>query len=131
MLGIRPNGLREMLRVQREEHATTRALIASQREEIRSEREEIRRKGEERTEQMRREGEERTEQMRQEGDERTAEMREFMREILLRNEKVYTAVIAEMEKQGKRLDEGTAQLAANTKAVLSVLDRLNGSAPAT
>jgi hypothetical protein len=48
------------------------------------------------------------------------ETREFNREILLRNEKVYTSVIAEME-------EGRKQIRANTQAVLSVLDRLNGS----
>jgi hypothetical protein len=48
------------------------------------------------------------------------ETREFNREILLRNEKVYTTVIAEME-------EGRKQIQANTQAVLSVLDRLNGS----
>jgi hypothetical protein len=48
------------------------------------------------------------------------ETREFNREILLRNEKVYTSVIAEME-------EGRKQIQANTQAVLSVLDRLNGS----
>jgi hypothetical protein len=50
----------------------------------------------------------------------TEETREFNREILLRNEKVYTAVIVEME-------EGRKQVQANTKAVLSVLDRLDGS----
>jgi hypothetical protein len=48
------------------------------------------------------------------------ETREFNREILLRNEKVYTSVIAEME-------EGRKQIRANTQAVLSMLDRLNGS----
>ncbi len=46
--------------------------------------------------------------------------REFNREILLRNEKVYTRVIAEME-------EGRKQIQANTRAVLSVLDRLESS----
>ena len=51
---------------------------------------------------------------------RDEEMREFNREILLRNEKVYKAVIAEIE-------EGRKQIQANTKAVLSVLDRLEGS----
>jgi hypothetical protein len=49
------------------------------------------------------------------------ETREFNREILLRNEKVYTSVIAEME-------EGRKQIQANTRAVLSMLDRFNGSA---
>lgn len=48
------------------------------------------------------------------------ETQEFNREILLRNEKVYTSVIAEMEEWRK-------QIQANTQAVLSVLDRLNGS----
>jgi hypothetical protein len=48
------------------------------------------------------------------------ETREFNREILLRNEKVYTSVIAEME-------EGREQIRANTQAVLSMLDRFNGS----
>lgn len=51
---------------------------------------------------------------------RTEEFREFNREILLRNEKVYTALVTEME-------EGRRQLQANTRAVLSVLDRLEGS----
>ena len=51
---------------------------------------------------------------------RDEENREFMREILLRNEKVYTSVIAKME-------EGSRQLRANTQAVLSVLDRLGGT----
>lgn len=48
------------------------------------------------------------------------ETREFNREILLRNEKVYTGVIVQME-------ENTEQIRANTQAVLSMLDRFNGS----
>jgi hypothetical protein len=67
---------------------------------------------------------------------RDEEFREFHREILLRNEKVYTSVIAEMEEarvevreQTKQLAEGTLQIQANTQAVLSMLDRFNGSAP--
>jgi len=48
------------------------------------------------------------------------ESREFHREILLRNEKVYTTLIAEME-------EGRRQIRADTQAVLSMLDRFNGS----
>lgn len=50
----------------------------------------------------------------------TKETREFNREILLRNEKVYTSLIAQVE-------ENTEQIRANTRAVLSVLDRFNGS----
>jgi hypothetical protein len=48
------------------------------------------------------------------------ETREFNREILLRNEKVYTRVIVQME-------ENTEQIRANTRAVLSMLDRFKGS----
>lgn len=48
------------------------------------------------------------------------ETREFNREILLRNEKVYTSMIVQLE-------ENTEQTRANTKAVLSMLDRFNGS----
>ena len=59
-------------------------------------------------------------ELREKAEAREEETREFNREILLRNEKVYKTVIAEME-------EGRKQIQANTKAVLSVLDRLNGS----
>jgi hypothetical protein len=51
---------------------------------------------------------------------RTEDLREFIREILLRNEKFYTAIVAEV-------NEARAQIRANTEAVLGVLDRLNGS----
>jgi hypothetical protein len=50
----------------------------------------------------------------------TEENQTFMREILLRNEKVYTAVIAEIQDMRE-------QIQANTRAVLSVLDRLEGA----
>ncbi len=70
----------------------------------------------------------RDEEFREESRRRDEEMREFNREILLRNEKVYTAVIAEMEEGRKRLEEGTKQIQANTRAVLSVLDRLDEAA---
>jgi hypothetical protein len=54
------------------------------------------------------------------------ETREFNREILLRNEKVYTRVIAEMEKNGRQIEENTAQTRANTQALLKTLDRYFG-----
>jgi hypothetical protein len=59
-------------------------------------------------------------ELRRKSEIREEETREFNREILLRNEKVYKSVIAEME-------EGRKQIRANTQAVLSMLDRLNGS----
>jgi hypothetical protein len=46
------------------------------------------------------------------------ETREFNREILLRNEKVYTRVLVELE-------EGRRQIQANTEAVLRLLDRFD------
>jgi hypothetical protein len=74
------------------------------------------REREEKFEKWTREREEKFEEVREES-------REFNREILLRNEKVYTSVIAEME-------EGRKQIRANTQAVLSMLDRFNGSSAA-
>jgi hypothetical protein len=68
--------------------------------------------------------EKRDDELRRRDDEfrrRDEEMREFNREILLRNEKVYKAVIAEME-------EGRRQIRANTQAVLSMLDRFDNAA---
>lgn len=69
--------------------------------------------------------------LREASDARAEEIREYNREMLLRNEKVYTTVIAEMEEGRRQLEEGTKQIQANTQAVLSVLDRLNGSGGAT
>jgi hypothetical protein len=51
--------------------------------------------------------------------------REFEREILLRNEKVYKAVIADMERLGREMEEGRKQIRANTEAVLKLLDRFD------
>jgi hypothetical protein len=62
----------------------------------------------------------REEESRKEFRRRDQEFREFNREILLRNEKVYTSMIAQIE-------EGREQIRANTQAVLSALDRLEGS----
>jgi RNA polymerase-binding transcription factor DksA len=59
-----------------------------------------------------------------------AETREFNREILLRNEKVYTALIAQIEEGREEIRANTEQVRANTQAVLSVLDRLEGGAAA-
>jgi hypothetical protein len=58
------------------------------------------------------------------------EMRDLNREILLRNEKVHTGVLAELEEGRKQIEEGRKQIAADTRAVLSVLDRFEGGAGA-
>lgn len=67
--------------------------------------------------------ERRKEESREEFQRRDEEFREFMREITLRHERVYGPMIAEME-------EGRKQIRANTEAVLSALDRLEGGAAA-
>ena len=59
------------------------------------------------------------------------ETREFNREILLRNEKVYTSVIAKLEKQSKEIAENTARTRAGTEAILKLLDRFDDSGTAT
>ena len=53
------------------------------------------------------------------------ETREFNREILLRNEKVYTAVLERLEALGREIEEGRLQIKANTEAVLRMLDRFD------
>ena len=57
--------------------------------------------------------------------------REFNREILLRNEKVYTSVIAKLEKGTKQLEENTARTRAGTEAILKLLDRFDEPGGAT
>ncbi|MGE0067888.1 MAG: hypothetical protein AB7T48_11120 [Solirubrobacterales bacterium] len=51
------------------------------------------------------------------------EFREFNREILLRNEKVYFTVIARLEELGEEVRANTEETRAQTKALLSLIDR--------
>jgi hypothetical protein len=90
---------------------TLRELITEMREESQRRDEESKRRDAERKEEF--------ERLMEESDRRTEETREFNREILLRNEKVYTAMIVQLE-------ENTAQTRTNTKAVLNLLDRFDG-----
>jgi prephenate dehydrogenase len=59
------------------------------------------------------------------------ETREFNREILLRNEKVYTSEIARLEKQTKEIQESTERTKAGTQAILRLLDRFDDAGGAT
>jgi hypothetical protein len=59
------------------------------------------------------------------------ETREYNREILLRNEKVYTSVIAKLEKQSREIEENTARTRAGTEAILKLLDRFDDPGAAT
>jgi hypothetical protein len=53
--------------------------------------------------------------------------REFEREILFRNEKVYTSVVAEMERMAEETRENTERTKAGTQAILRLLDRFDDS----
>jgi hypothetical protein len=59
------------------------------------------------------------------------ETREYNREILLRNEKVYTSVIAKLEKQSRQIEENTARTRAGTEAILKLLGRFDDPGAAT
>jgi hypothetical protein len=105
MFAGRKDSLRELIRHQHEEfmqYQRRRDEELRQREEWSRRREKESRQREEKLQSL------------------TEEVREFNRELLLRNEKVYKGLIAEIE-------EGRKQIQANTKAVLSVLDRLEGT----
>ncbi len=129
MFSRRKESLRELIQQQRRE--SERRHEESERRHQESERrhEEFLQREEKRKKEFDRYMEKRDEESRKreaEGRERearlellTEETREFNREILLRNEKVYTRLIVQME-------ENTEQIRVNTRAVLSVLDRLNG-----
>jgi colicin import membrane protein len=113
-----------------------RELIAEMREESRRRDKESKRRDEEskrRDEEFRRRGEEfksRDEEFKrsmEESDRRWAETREFHREILLRNEKVYTSVIAQLEENTAKVRSSTEETHAQTQALLRVIDRMDES----
>ena len=130
----RHNSLQELIRGQREEfqgqhqslqglirgqHQSLQGMIHSQRESLQGM---IRGQHESLQELIRSQHEETMLYLRQREEEMRREWeatREFNREILLRNEKVYTSMIVQLE-------ENTEQTRANTRAVLSMLDRLDG-----
>jgi undecaprenyl pyrophosphate synthase len=55
------------------------------------------------------------------------ETREYNREILLRNEKVYTTVIARLEELGEETRSNIEETRAQTKALLRLIDRFDES----
>jgi hypothetical protein len=54
------------------------------------------------------------------------EFAEFNREILLRNEKVYTGVIRRLEELGEETRSNVEETRAQTQALLRVINRLDG-----
>jgi hypothetical protein len=117
MLG-RPHNLMRLLYSQHEEEMAAHEAAMAAHKETMSSLEKMGEENKRRHEERLSENERRDEEWKADLARRDEEMREFNREILLRNEKVYTAVLAELE-------EGRKQLRANTQAVLSVLDRLS------
>lgn len=132
MIGRRRNSLEEPILRLQEELASARR---ERKEELRAYAEEVRVRSEESRAAIE-ESKVAIEESRAAIEESKAaieESREFNREILLRNEKVYTHVIARLERLGERMDAGTAQLRENTeetraqtKALLRLLDRFDG-----
>ena len=78
-----------------------------------------------RDEEMEREFERRDAKTEQEFERRDEEMREFNREILLRNEKVYSNVIVRLEEMGRDLRSNTEETKAQTQALLRLIDRFD------
>lgn len=66
-------------------------------------------------------------EMREGARRRDEEMREFNREILLRNEKVYTSAIAQLEKNTAKVHESTEETRAQTRALMRLIDRMDES----
>ena len=107
MFGRRRETLLELIRSQREEstreHEETMAYLRGREEE----------------------SEQRVEEMKRESKRRDEEMREFNREILLRNEKVYTNVILRLEEMGREIRSNTEETKAQTQALLRLIDRFD------
>lgn len=121
-----------------------RELIRRQYDELAASRREDEKRWEERSARWEEEAEERRVLRKEESEQRDAEarerearldamvdgLREFNREILLRNEKVYTDVLAQLHELTEQTREDTRQLRENTaetraqrEAVLRLLDR--------
>jgi mevalonate kinase len=99
-------------------------LIIGQREESRSQHEEIMARHEETMAHFR-QREEEFKRLIEESERRTEESREYNREILLRNEKVYTSVIARLEKNTAKIDSSIDETRTQTQALLRLIDRFD------
>jgi hypothetical protein len=99
-----------------------RELIAEMREESKRRDEESKRRDRERKEEF--------ERLVEESERRTEETREYNREILLRNEKVYTSVIAQLEENTAKVHSSSEETRAQTQALLRFIDRMDQAAGA-
>ena len=66
----------------------------------------------------------------EEAERRSEETRDFNREILLRNEKVYTSMIAQLEKNTAQAHSSIEETRAQTQALLRLIDRFDGNGAA-
>lgn len=64
-------------------------------------------------------------EMREESERQWEKTREFNREILLRNEKVYTSAIAQLEENTAQIRSNTEETRAQTQALLRLIDRFD------
>lgn len=127
MLGRR---LDKLVSIQHEEvMACLQGRDEELREEFRVRREESKRR-DEKFEQHKEEARQREEKL----ERLVEETREFNREILLRNEKVYTAVIAQLEENTEQMRLSSDQIRSNTEetraqtqALLRLIDRFDES----
>ncbi|HEX8754008.1 MAG TPA: hypothetical protein VF731_11390 [Solirubrobacterales bacterium] len=103
---------------QKREREARRREAEAQKREAEAQKREV--KAQEREERREAEAAAREAEARRRGE----ETREFNREILLRNEKVYTGVIRRLEKMDEATRSNVEETRAQTKALLRLLDRL-------
>jgi hypothetical protein len=118
LIGLQHEGLQELIRLQHEE-------LRRWDEEARLRQEESRRRQEE-SRARQEEWEKESRQAMERSARAIEDFREFNREILLRNEKVYTSVLQRLELLAEEIREHRDETRAQTKALLKLLDRFDG-----
>jgi len=120
---------REFLRDQREEsrreHEETMSYLRRCDEEWKRRDERWEQETKRRDEEWLQETKRRDEEWEKAMERRDEKMGEFNREILLRNEKVYTAMIAQLEENTARVAESSEETRAQTRALLKLIDRFD------
>jgi hypothetical protein len=122
MFGRRGKSLKELIGLQ---HEGLQELIRLQHEELRRWDEEARHRQEE-SRHRQEEWEKESRQAMERSARAIEDFREFNREILLRNEKVYTSVLQRLELLAEEIREHRDETRAQTKALLKLLDRFDG-----
>jgi hypothetical protein len=132
LIGLQHEGLQELIRLQHEElrrwdeEARHRQEESSRRQEESRRRQEESRRRQEEWEEESRQWREESRQAIEKSNRAIEDFREFNREILLRNEKVYTSVLQRLELLAEEIREHRDETRAQTKALLRLLDRFDG-----